>query len=59
LLPVEPDWEDLRLGLQLLTQFAVEVRYPGQTADKSMARDAVAHCKQVRELVRKRLRLRE
>ena len=58
-LPVEPSWDDLRNALQVLTEFAVEVRYPGTTADKSMAREAVAHCKQVRERVRKRLRLKD
>ena len=56
-LPIEPDWDDLRKALQVLTEFAVEVRYPGTSADKSMAREAVAHCKEVRERVRKRLRL--
>src|SRR3970040_1996885 len=42
LLPVEPDWNDLRSACQTLTQFAVEVRYPGETADKPMARAADA-----------------
>ena len=26
-LPIEPDWDDLRKALQVLTEFAVEVRY--------------------------------
>jgi len=57
LAPIEPSWTALRSGLQLLTEFAVEVRYPGQAADKSMARDAVAACKQVRMLAQRSLRL--
>jgi len=56
-LPVEPDWQDLRHACHVLTQFAVEVRYPGQMADKSMARESVAHCRAVRTRVRASLGL--
>ncbi|OHB75831.1 MAG: DNA-binding protein [Planctomycetes bacterium RBG_16_64_10] len=58
-LPIEPTWDDLRTALQVLTEFAVEVGYPGTMADKSMAREAVSHCNHVRQRVRERLRLKE
>ena len=32
-LPLEPAWEELRDGLRQLTSMAVEVRYPGVSAD--------------------------
>lgn len=59
LLPIEPDWDDLRESLQVLTEFAVEVRYPGETADKPMAREAVARAKEVRARVRSSLELED
>jgi len=58
-LPLEPDWETFRKGLDDLTSFAVEVRYPGQYADKASAREAVQLCGRVRSVARKRLGLRE
>ncbi len=51
-MPVEPLWEHLRPSLHLLTEYAVEVRYPGETADKAMARAAVAECRKVRRCIR-------
>lgn len=51
-LAVEPLWEQLRPSLHLLTEYAVEVRYPGETADKAMARAAVAECRNVRSCIR-------
>ena len=52
LLPVEPAWESLRLHLRALTTFAVGVRYPGESADKAMAREALALCRDVRRHIR-------
>ena len=52
LLPVEPSWESLRLHLRALTTFAVGVRYPGESADKAMAREALALCRDVRRHIR-------
>ena len=52
LLPVESGWDDLRSACQTLTQFAVEVRYPGEMADKLMGREAVAHSRVIRNRVR-------
>ncbi|HMP73331.1 MAG TPA: HEPN domain-containing protein [Kiritimatiellia bacterium] len=40
-----PLWEAMRQDLQLLTQYAVQFRYPGENADKEDARKAVAAMK--------------
>ena len=52
LLPIEPLWEVLRSPLRTLTVFAVDVRYPGESADKAEAREALALCREVRRHVR-------
>ena len=52
LLPVEPSWAVMRSDLDRLTSYAVEFRYPGTSADKAMARSAVAVCQDVRHRVR-------
>jgi HEPN domain-containing protein len=57
LLPVEPSWAVMRSDLDRLTSFAVEFRYPGTSADKAMARSAVAVCQDVRHRVRMSLGL--
>ncbi|HLG17955.1 MAG TPA: HEPN domain-containing protein [Blastocatellia bacterium] len=43
-LPVEPGWSVLRPELTLLTDFAVDYRYPGNSATRAQARDAVKCC---------------
>jgi HEPN domain-containing protein len=57
LLSIEPAWEILRPHLRALTIFAVEVRYPGESADKAEAREALAFCREVRQYVRLSLEL--
>lgn len=57
LITIEPSWETLRPDLQALTQFAVSYRYPGDSADETEAREAVAKCKNIRDAVRKALGL--
>lgn len=44
-LPVYPLWEPLRDDMQRLTQYAVQFRYPGESADRDEARKAVAAMK--------------
>jgi len=44
-LPAYPLWEPMREEMQLLTQYAVQFRYPGESADKEEARQAVAAMK--------------
>ena len=57
LLPVDPSWEAMRPHLQRLTGFAVNVRYPGESADKATARDAFTLCRLIRAYARSRLGL--
>ncbi|RRR67815.1 MAG: HEPN domain-containing protein [Candidatus Viridilinea halotolerans] len=57
---IEPPYADLTalLGeLSLLSAFGVAVRYPGANADRAMARQAVAHARAVRAIVRQHLGL--
>jgi HEPN domain-containing protein len=58
LLPIEPLWEMLRPQLRTLTIFAVDVRYPGESADKAEAREALNLCREVRRHVRSSLGLK-
>jgi HEPN domain-containing protein len=54
--PVEPEWERFRPALALLTDFAVEVRYPGFSADQEVAEEMYV-CTEVRQAVRQSLSL--
>ena len=49
ILPRRPMWEVFRRGFQLLSAYAVEYRYPGETATKDMAREALRCCSKFRE----------
>ena len=57
LLPSEPLWEDLRPLLQTLDAFAVEVRYPGGSADRDDGIEAARICREVRRRARLHLGL--
>jgi HEPN domain-containing protein len=48
LLPRRPGLELLRSHLEYLTAFSVQFRYPGESADRAIAGDALIHCKEVR-----------
>ena len=52
LLPSHPLWSTLRPALDTLTTYAVDFRYPGDSADKAEAEEAVKLCRSVRETVR-------
>ncbi|MDR0843381.1 MAG: HEPN domain-containing protein [Acidobacteriota bacterium] len=52
LLPVEPLWEPFRPRLINLTVFAVSFRYPGETATKELAREALADVRYIRKQIR-------
>jgi len=58
LIPAVPSWEIMRSFLQALTAFAVDFRYPGEFADKDMARDAVKMCCEIRRYARQELSLK-
>jgi len=47
----------LQADLRLLTAFGVAFRYPGTSADRAMARDAVSRCLIVRAAIRQSLGL--
>lgn len=57
LLPAEPSWSTLAPDLRALTVFGVTFRYPGASADRALARDALARCRTVRKVVRASLDL--
>jgi HEPN domain-containing protein len=57
LLPVEPLWSTLRPDLTVLTEYAVSYRYPGESADRDQAKEAVRLCRELRKKVRESLGL--
>ncbi len=54
---VEPLWTKLLPELRLLNLYAIDFRYPGQSADKAMAHDALRACRAVRDAARRSLGL--
>jgi HEPN domain-containing protein len=52
-LPVEPLWATLHHRLNALNSFAVAYRYPGASATKTDARDALKDCREVRRFARR------
>jgi HEPN domain-containing protein len=57
LLPSEPPWELWRPDLEVLTDYAVMFRYPGETATHSQARQAFAISRRLRTALRESLGL--
>lgn len=57
LLPTFPLWTALRPALAQLTDYAVDFRYPGETAELNEAQEAVKLCRDVRATVRGSLSL--
>lgn len=51
-LSVEPTWNTLQQDLIVLTDFAVDYRYPGSLAGKTEAQDAVKRCRRIRRTIR-------
>ena len=56
-LPVEPMWEVHRKDFAYLCAFAITFRYPGESADKKTAKDALQRCRRFRQAARKSLGL--
>jgi HEPN domain-containing protein len=52
LIPTEPSWNVFRNRLNLLTDSAVEVRYPGISVDKTIAREMLMVCREVRQIIK-------
>ncbi len=59
LVKVNPLWEFLHLAAQFLTDNGARFRYPGNSADKQLARDAVKAADLIREQMREHLRISE
>ena len=55
LLPTRPLWEAFRIDLAYLSDFAVAYRYPGDSATKEQARDAISRCRRFRQAARQDL----
>ena len=53
ILPIEPSWNGLAADLNVLSTFAVAYRYPGVSATRVDAKDAVKRCRNVRGVVRR------
>ena len=58
-LSIHPTLESLRQDLNSLSAFAVEYRYPGESADLDEAQEAFQKCKNVREIIRRVLHLED
>jgi HEPN domain-containing protein len=54
-LAVDTSWEMMHPQLQILNGYAVEVRYPGESADKVIAQDALRLCRAIRTRARAHL----
>jgi HEPN domain-containing protein len=55
--PVEPFWAAHKQELRPLTAYAVVFRYPGRTASRAEAREAVQRARKFRSIVRESLGL--
>jgi HEPN domain-containing protein len=49
---VEPAWSSLDSELDYLNRFSTGYRYPGRSATKIVAKDAVSACRKARRVVR-------
>jgi hypothetical protein len=58
LVSASPSWELFRPHLQNLNAYSVSIRYPGESADKVVARDALKLANIIRGEARKALALR-
>jgi HEPN domain-containing protein len=56
-LPVEPFWGECRHDLARLSDFAVDFRYPGESATRTQALDARTRCRLFRQTARTALGL--
>ena len=54
-LPVQPEWLALRPMLEALTTYAVEFRYPGASANQTIAAQAFQDCTTLRQTIRQHL----
>ena len=57
LLPIEPNWLQMQSQCRLLTEYAVDLRYPGRSATQDEANDAMMACHSIRTFARSRFGL--
>jgi HEPN domain-containing protein len=57
IITVEPTWQQFTEDMAYLSDFAISFRYPGETADKTMAADARQRCRKFRKAARATLGL--
>jgi len=55
--PIEPGWGILQPELDTLNKYAIAYRYPGQSATKADAKEAVDACRTIRQTIRTSLGL--
>lgn len=55
--PVEPLWEPYRPTFRPISAYAVSFRYPGESADKDEAAEALKICREFRKVARHSLGL--
>lgn len=51
-LTIESSWGSLQNSADILTVYAVKFRYPGNSSNKTEAKEAVKHCRLIRKTVR-------
>ena len=56
-LRLEPLWEACREDLALLSGYAVSYRYPGDSATRETAKEALRRCRRFRDMARVAFRL--
>ncbi|MDO8444555.1 MAG: HEPN domain-containing protein [Deltaproteobacteria bacterium] len=54
-IPIEPLWEAFRTSLIILNRYAVDFRYPGESATREEAKEAVSIMRSLHESMRKAL----
>ncbi|HEY1786943.1 MAG TPA: HEPN domain-containing protein, partial [Verrucomicrobiae bacterium] len=59
LLPMEPLWKSYEMAAKSLTDYAVNFRYPGNSATLAEAKTALKHCRSLRVEVRRSLGLKK
>lgn len=57
LLKTNPDMEKFRDAMNILTDYAVVFRYPGESATKEQAHESYLKCAELREAIRHKLKL--
>jgi HEPN domain-containing protein len=57
LLPLKPEWDILQQAARNLSSMAVEIRYPGITADDEDAEEALRSAEAIRIAIREALRI--